>query len=55
MHNITLVNTYHCEKGNCNLIELFKIIENINPEVIFEELYVSNYNEYYIEKNNEIN
>ena len=50
MHNITLVNTYHAEKGNCNLFELYKIIEDINPEVIFEELYLSDFNEYYIEK-----
>jgi hypothetical protein len=50
MYNITLVNTYHCEKGNCNLSELYHIIENINPEVIFEELYASDFNEYYIEK-----
>jgi hypothetical protein len=50
MHNITLVNTYHAEKGNCNLFELYKIIEDINPEVIFEELYSSDFNEYYIEK-----
>jgi len=50
MHNITLVNTYHCEKGNCNLSELYKIIESINPEIIFEELYLSDFNEYYVEK-----
>jgi len=50
MHNITLVNTYHAEKGNCNLNELYKIIEAINPEVIFEELYLSDFNEYYIER-----
>jgi hypothetical protein len=50
MHNITLVNTYHSEKGNCNLNELYKIIEAINPEVIFEELSPSHYNDCYVEK-----
>jgi hypothetical protein len=50
MHNITLVNTYHAEKGNCNLLELYKIIEEINPEVIFEELYEKDFNEQYIER-----
>jgi hypothetical protein len=50
MHNITLVNTYHTETGNCNLNELYKIIEDINPEVIFEELYLNDFNDYYVEK-----
>jgi hypothetical protein len=50
MHNITLVGTLHVEKGNCNLNEFYKIIESINPEVIFEELSPSYYNECYIEK-----
>jgi len=50
MHNITLVNTYHAEKGNCNLTELYKIIGDINPEVVFEELYEKDFNEQYIER-----
>jgi hypothetical protein len=50
MHNITLVGTLHVEKGNCNLNELYKIIEAINPEVIFEELYLNDFNDYYIKK-----
>jgi len=50
MHNITLVNTYHAEKDNCNLNELYKIIGVINPEVIFEELYLNDFNDYYIKK-----
>lgn len=38
MFNITLVCTIHKECGNCNSMELYKIIELINPEIIFEEL-----------------
>jgi len=50
MYNINLVNTYHSEKGNCNFNELYKIIEAINPEIIFEELYLNDFNDYYIKK-----
>jgi len=52
MSNITLVNTYHEEKGNCNLQNLYKIIEVINPEVIFEELSPKDYNEIYVKNEN---
>ena len=38
MYNITLIGTIHSEIGKCNSEELYKIIESINPEVIFEEL-----------------
>jgi hypothetical protein len=38
MHNITLICTVHSEIGKCNSDELYKIIDLINPEVIFEEL-----------------
>jgi len=38
MLNITLISTIHSEIGKCNSDELYKIIEFINPEVIFEEL-----------------
>ena len=38
MYNITLVCTRHDELGKCNSDELYKIIESINPEIIFEEL-----------------
>lgn len=38
MYNITLISTHHLEIGKCNSEELYKIIESINPEVIFEEL-----------------
>lgn len=38
MHNITIVASIHTEKGKCNSEELYKIIDQINPEIIFEEL-----------------
>ena len=38
MSTITLIATGHKENGLCNSQELFKIIEQIRPEVIFEEI-----------------
>lgn len=38
MYNITLIATRHTEHGRCNPGELYKILEDINPEVIFDEL-----------------
>ncbi|MBL0269344.1 MAG: hypothetical protein IPP99_11925 [Chitinophagaceae bacterium] len=38
MPSITFVATGHKEVGLCNSHELFKIIEQIKPEVIFEEI-----------------
>jgi hypothetical protein len=38
MYDITIVCTHHSEIGNCNSDDLYKIIESINPDVIFEEL-----------------
>ena len=37
MFNIVLISTEHREFGNCNSDELCKILESINPDVIFEE------------------
>jgi len=50
MYNITLIGTYHADSGNCNYFELLKIIEKINPEVIFEETPPSYFDKYYINK-----
>lgn len=50
MNNITLICTKHSENGACNVNELYKIIQNINPEVIFEELPPSAFNDYYVRK-----
>jgi hypothetical protein len=38
MYHITLISTHHREIGKCNSDELYKIIESISPDVIFEEL-----------------
>jgi hypothetical protein len=38
MFNITLIASVHKERGICNSNELYKIIERVDPEIIFEEL-----------------
>jgi hypothetical protein len=38
VYKITLIGTVHSENGQCNSDELYKILENINPDVIFDEL-----------------
>lgn len=38
MHNITLIGTTHSKNGLCNSDELYKIIEEIKPNIIFDEL-----------------
>ncbi|MEP6738088.1 MAG: hypothetical protein ABJA70_21360 [Chryseolinea sp.] len=38
MLNITLLSSFHKVHGKCNSGELYEIIEEIQPEVIFEEL-----------------
>ena len=50
MHKITLVCTRHDKLGKCNSDELYKIIEKINPELIFEEIPPSYFDKYYINK-----
>ena len=50
MYNITLVSTRHKSIGKCNSTELYQIIELINPDVIFEELPPSCFEEYYLSK-----
>jgi hypothetical protein len=37
MQNIIIISTEHVESGKCNSNELLKILELIQPEVIFEE------------------
>ena len=51
MHNITLICTTHSEIGKCNSRELYKIIAEFKPEIIFEELSHSAYNECYGSQN----
>lgn len=50
MYNITLISTRHEECGLCTSIELYKIIETISPEIIFEEVPPSFFDKYYITK-----
>jgi hypothetical protein len=38
MYNITILSSFHLERGRCNSNELYIIIEKIQPEIIFEEL-----------------
>ena len=47
---ITLISTRHENLGICNSDELYRIIENIKPEVIFEEMPPSNFDLYYNSK-----
>jgi hypothetical protein len=37
MKNVVIISTEHVESGKCNSDELFKIVEPIKPEIIFEE------------------
>jgi hypothetical protein len=47
IHNITLISTVHKETGLCNSHELYKIIEAINPDVIFLEAFENSYSKYH--------
>jgi hypothetical protein len=47
MSRITLIYTRHEESGNCNSSQLLKIIERVQPEVIFEELSQANFQRAY--------
>jgi len=51
MYNITFICTVHKRNGKCNSRKLRKIIEEFNPEVIFEELSPAVYDECYGIKN----
>jgi hypothetical protein len=50
MYDITLISTRHSELGKCNSNELYKIVDAINPEVIFEEIPPSLHDKYYINR-----
>ncbi len=47
MHQITLLSSFHRPLGKCNPTELYKIIESIKPEIIFEELSKGGFNRIY--------
>ncbi len=48
MKSITLVCTVHKEKGAANVSNLYKILEHIQPEVIFLEVSPDDFDSYYI-------
>jgi len=50
MYDVKVISSMHIELGNCNTEELYKIIEKIEPEVIFEELDYHKFNEAYKER-----
>jgi hypothetical protein len=50
MFDITVIFTRHKRTGICNSLELHRIIELIEPEVIFEELSYAQFNQSYEEK-----
>ena len=47
MGSVTLICTRHEEYRNCNSFQLLKLIEEVRPEVIFEELSQSNFDKSY--------
>ncbi|MCL2293629.1 MAG: hypothetical protein FWC36_02015 [Spirochaetes bacterium] len=47
MYNITLICSKHREIGKCNSLELYNIFKMINPEIIFEEIHSSRFDDYY--------
>jgi hypothetical protein len=49
MYNISLVCTFHSEFGKCNSDELYKIIDSIRPDLIFEELTQDLFDKFYKE------
>jgi hypothetical protein len=51
MFNVTVIFTRHTEEGNCNSRELLKIVNSIQPEVIFEELLPSVFDQIYLYQN----
>ena len=52
MQKVIIISTEHVESGKCNSNELLKIIELIDPEVIFEEEPNDDkYHSYYLDQN----
>lgn len=47
LNKVTLISTVHNENGNCNSEELYRIIESIGPDVIFEELSKNLFDRFY--------
>jgi hypothetical protein len=47
MYEIILISSFHAIHGKCNPNELYRIIEAIKPEIIFEELSFDGFDEIY--------
>ena len=54
MHKIKLVCSVHSENGLCNAGELLKILQEIEPEVVFEEIRPSDFDSYYKHGTNQV-
>ena len=50
MYDVNVIYTGHNDSGNCDIDGLYKIIEGIRPDLIFEELGGSQFNEAYKEQ-----
>ena len=55
MYRVTLISTEHMEFGNCNSDELLKIVNSIEPEVIFEEEHNDDHYQNYYNNENSFN
>lgn len=47
---VTLIGTRHREVGNCNSQALYEILLALNPEIIFEEMPLKDFDDYYVYK-----
>ena len=47
MYKIILIGTIHSENGKCNHNEIYKILESINSEVLFDELPIHYFDMYF--------
>lgn len=47
MYHITLLSSFHFQHGACNSEELYKIIESLQPDIIFEELSFKGFDKVY--------
>lgn len=53
MPEIVLIGTRHGSKGVCNAEELYRILERINPDVVFEEIPPSLHSAYHVDMTRE--
>lgn len=51
MYQVTVIFTQHTPEGKCNSLELLKIIESIQPDVIFEVIGYVAYDYLYVQQN----